>query len=50
MQEATERSVALRGALAEPGVASLYSHVPFRQDTAFLAIRGARATSWGSGT
>ena len=31
----------------EPGVASLYSHVPFRQDTAFLAI-GERTNANGS--
>ena len=32
---------------AEPGVASLYQHVPFRQDTAFLAI-GERTNANGS--
>ncbi len=31
----------------EPGLASLYSHVPFRQDTAFLAI-GERTNANGS--
>ena len=31
----------------EPGVASLYTHVPFRQDTAFLAI-GERTNANGS--
>src|SRR5580658_8950641 len=31
----------------EPGVASLYGHVPFRQDTAFLAI-GERTNANGS--
>src|SRR5262249_50091710 len=31
----------------EPGVASLYQHVPFRQDTAFLAI-GERTNANGS--
>jgi 5-methyltetrahydrofolate--homocysteine methyltransferase len=31
----------------EPGVASLYSHVPFRQETAFLAI-GERTNANGS--
>jgi 5-methyltetrahydrofolate--homocysteine methyltransferase len=31
----------------EPGVASLYNHVPFRQDTAFLAI-GERTNANGS--
>ena len=30
--------VKARSPRQEPGVASLYSHVPFRQDTAFLAI------------
>src|ERR1700729_4070684 len=32
---------------SEPGVASLYQHVPFRQDTAFLAI-GERTNANGS--
>src|SRR5262245_50132932 len=32
---------------AEPGVSSLYQHVPFRQDTAFLAI-GGRTNANGS--
>ena len=36
-----------RDAAAEPGVASLYQHVPFRQDTAFLAI-GERTNANGS--
>src|SRR5262249_57545545 len=31
----------------EPGVASLYQHVPFRQDTSFLAI-GERTNANGS--
>src|SRR3984885_7934210 len=31
-----DRPVARRKPQAEPGVASLYQHVPFRQDTAFL--------------
>jgi 5-methyltetrahydrofolate--homocysteine methyltransferase len=41
------RPLARRSADAEPGVASLYSHVPFRQDTAFLAI-GERTNANGS--
>ena len=38
---------AARSPRSEPGVASLYSHVPFRQDTAFLAI-GERTNANGS--
>jgi 5-methyltetrahydrofolate--homocysteine methyltransferase len=38
---------AARSPQPEPGVASLYSHVPFRQDTAFLAI-GERTNANGS--
>jgi 5-methyltetrahydrofolate--homocysteine methyltransferase len=38
---------ALRSPRPEPGVASLYNHVPFRQDTAFLAI-GERTNANGS--
>ncbi|HEX4279393.1 MAG TPA: dihydropteroate synthase, partial [Solirubrobacteraceae bacterium] len=41
------RPLARRSPDAEPGVASLYSHVPFRQDTAFLAI-GERTNANGS--
>ena len=41
------RPLARRSAGTEPGVASLYSHVPFRQDTAFLAI-GERTNANGS--
>jgi len=41
------RPVASRRARPEPGVASLYQHVPFRQDTAFLAI-GERTNANGS--
>jgi 5-methyltetrahydrofolate--homocysteine methyltransferase len=41
------RPVARRDPGPEPGVASLYSHVPFRQDTAFLAI-GERTNANGS--
>src|SRR6185312_9791811 len=33
-----DRPVAGRRPRREPGVASLYQHVPFRQDTAFLTI------------
>src|SRR6201996_7209992 len=39
--------VKVRSPRSEPGVASLYSHVPFRQDTAFLAI-GERTNANGS--
>jgi 5-methyltetrahydrofolate--homocysteine methyltransferase len=39
--------LAPRSPRTEPGVASLYSHVPFRQDTAFLAI-GERTNANGS--
>jgi 5-methyltetrahydrofolate--homocysteine methyltransferase len=41
------RAVARRRPRPEPGVASLYAHVPFRQDTAFLAI-GERTNANGS--
>ena len=41
------RPVSRRDPDPEPGVASLYSHVPFRQDTAFLAI-GERTNANGS--
>src|SRR5579859_3109376 len=41
------RPVAARKPRPEPGVASLYAHVPFRQDTAFLAI-GERTNANGS--
>jgi 5-methyltetrahydrofolate--homocysteine methyltransferase len=41
------RPAAARSPRPEPGVASLYSHVPFRQDTAFLAI-GERTNANGS--
>jgi 5-methyltetrahydrofolate--homocysteine methyltransferase len=41
------RPVARRRPRIEPGVASLYQHVPFRQDTAFLAI-GERTNANGS--
>jgi 5-methyltetrahydrofolate--homocysteine methyltransferase len=41
------RPVARRRPRPEPGVASLYQHVPFRQDTAFLAI-GERTNANGS--
>ncbi|WP_454117111.1 homocysteine S-methyltransferase family protein [Microbacterium aurum] len=36
-----------RGAADEPGVASLYQHVPFRQDASYLAI-GERTNANGS--
>jgi 5-methyltetrahydrofolate--homocysteine methyltransferase len=39
--------VTVRRPRPEPGVASLYQHVPFRQDTAFLAI-GERTNANGS--
>jgi 5-methyltetrahydrofolate--homocysteine methyltransferase len=41
------RPAATRRPRPEPGVASLYQHVPFRQDTAFLAI-GERTNANGS--
>ncbi len=41
------RPAAHRRPRPEPGVASLYSHVPFRQDTSFLAI-GERTNANGS--
>ena len=41
------REVAGRRPRPEPGVASLYQHVPFRQDTSFLAI-GERTNANGS--
>jgi 5-methyltetrahydrofolate--homocysteine methyltransferase len=41
------RPVTARRPRPEPGVASLYQHVPFRQDTAFLAI-GERTNANGS--
>ena len=41
------RPPARRDPRPEPGVASLYQHVPFRQDTAFLAI-GERTNANGS--
>ena len=42
-----DRPVAGRRPRSEPGVASLYQHVPFRQDTAFLTI-GERTNANGS--
>jgi 5-methyltetrahydrofolate--homocysteine methyltransferase len=42
-----DRPVAGRRPRREPGVASLYQHVPFRQDTAFLTI-GERTNANGS--
>src|SRR5579875_1487279 len=41
------REAARRRPRPEPGVSSLYQHVPFRQDTAFLAI-GERTNANGS--
>jgi 5-methyltetrahydrofolate--homocysteine methyltransferase len=41
------REVAARRPRPEPGLASLYQHVPFRQDTSFLAI-GERTNANGS--
>ncbi len=41
------RPVVRRRPRPEPGVASLYSHVPFRQDTSFLSI-GERTNANGS--
>src|SRR5579863_5484964 len=41
------RPTAQRKPRPEPGVASLYAHVPFRQDTAFLSI-GERTNANGS--
>ena len=42
-----DRPLTPREPRPEPGVASLYQHVPFRQDTAFLAI-GERTNANGS--
>ncbi len=42
-----DRELVKRRPRREPGVASLYQHVPFRQDTAFLAI-GERTNANGS--
>jgi 5-methyltetrahydrofolate--homocysteine methyltransferase len=42
-----DRPLTPRAPRPEPGVASLYQHVPFRQDTAFLAI-GERTNANGS--
>ena len=42
-----DRPLTTRRPLPEAGVASLYQHVPFRQDTAFLAI-GERTNANGS--
>src|SRR6266568_7382372 len=42
-----DRPLTARRPQPEPGVASLYQHVPFRQDTAFLAI-GERTNANGS--
>jgi len=42
-----DRQITRRRPRTEPGVASLYQHVPFRQDTAFLTI-GERTNANGS--
>ena len=42
-----DRPLTRRKPRPEPGIASLYQHVPFRQDTAFLAI-GERTNANGS--
>jgi 5-methyltetrahydrofolate--homocysteine methyltransferase len=42
-----DRALTRRRPRPEPGIASLYQHVPFRQDTAFLAI-GERTNANGS--
>jgi 5-methyltetrahydrofolate--homocysteine methyltransferase len=42
-----DREVTKRRPRREPGIASLYQHVPFRQDTAFLSI-GERTNANGS--
>ena len=42
-----DRELVKRRPRREPGVASLYQHVPFRQDTAFLSI-GERTNANGS--
>src|SRR5579859_1127866 len=47
VEQVRGRPVARRRARPEPGVSSLYQHVPFRQDTAFLAI-GERTNANGS--
>jgi 5-methyltetrahydrofolate--homocysteine methyltransferase len=47
VQRVGGRTPAPRRPRPEPGVASLYAHVPFQQDTAFLAI-GERTNANGS--
>jgi 5-methyltetrahydrofolate--homocysteine methyltransferase len=42
-----DRALAAREPQPEPGVSSLYQHVPFRQDTAYLSI-GERTNANGS--
>ena len=42
-----DREIAKRRPRREPGIASLYQHVPFRQETAFLSI-GERTNANGS--
>src|SRR6201996_1640343 len=46
-ERVADRPIAGRRPRREPGVASLYQHVPFRQDTAFLTI-GERTNANGS--
>ena len=46
-ERVADRQVARRRPRGEPGVASLYQHVAFRQDTAFLTI-GERTNANGS--
>jgi len=46
-ERVADRPASQRRPRPEPGVASLYQHVPFRQDTAFLAI-GERTNANGS--
>jgi 5-methyltetrahydrofolate--homocysteine methyltransferase len=46
-ERVADRQVAARRPRGEPGVASLYQHVAFRQDTAFLTI-GERTNANGS--
>ncbi len=47
VQRVGDRGLAHRKPRPEPGVASLYQHVPFRQDTAYLSI-GERTNANGS--
>src|SRR6266545_715541 len=47
VERVQDRQLARRRPRAEPGAASLYQHVPFRQDISFLAI-GERTNANGS--